>query len=88
MAGEEPWDPGPISLDFRVKCHTCSKQCQFHGGQRVEPDCGHDLPHLTIDCDDSPGYLTEAERENRLAEPRGWMTDEEPGSDGPAGGVL
>jgi hypothetical protein len=55
MAGEDPWDPGPISWDFRKKCHVCGKQIQFVGGQRVEPDCGHEIAAIGIEVggDDS-----------------------------------
>lgn len=52
MSGEDPWDPGPVSWDFRTKCPECGKQVQFVGGRRAEPDCGHELAFLRVEMGD------------------------------------
>lgn len=49
MSGEDPWNPGLATSTFRVKCHECGRQVQFVAGQRVEPDCGHEIEFMRID---------------------------------------
>lgn len=49
MAAEDPWDPGPVTSTFRVKCPECGRQVQFVDGRRVQPDCGHEIAFLRLD---------------------------------------
>ncbi len=42
-------DYGDVCFSFRVKCWECGKQVVFEDGQRVQPDCGHDLPFVGVE---------------------------------------
>lgn len=52
MSGEDPWDPGLWTANFRVKCSDCGEQIQFASGRRVEPDCGHEVEFLRLNEED------------------------------------
>lgn len=52
MSGEDPWDPGPWTSNFRVKCPECGRQVQFANGLRIQPDCGHELGFLRVEMGD------------------------------------
>lgn len=54
MSGEDPWDPGPWTPNFRSRCGECGKQIQYVGGQRVEPDCSHEQASLSVEMGNNP----------------------------------